>query len=901
MRPPLPLTVEIAPGSDPSASPGTWEFTAEDVHWRAKTEIQLTAGRDDEDDETKPGSAELVLDDRAGHLSPRNVLGKWYGALNRNTPLRILLDTVDDPFTRVGASGWGIEPVSGYEWLHTNPAMFAVTGAAATHTNGTAGTANYALLNGNVGPDVDVYNSASISATPTGGSWVHATILRRDADNRMYRAYTEFGTDGMIQVKVTRYIGSTTELTGLTATGVSYAPGDMVHTHARAIGRTIQIRVWKNADPEPDTWHASADDGMIVGPQVGFYEWRIATNPGDITLTVDDFQVRTSLWTGQVPSWPVRWPDKSGNDCIAPVSAGGVLRWLEQTQSPLTDPISQQLSAQNPMGYWTLQDGSDAKTAGSARPGRAAASVVDGSFGTDDAPGGATTSLALSTANTSRLTGSVSGWTVSGGYAVMAYFRFPTLPPASPARNLLTITAPGSVAKWVITVDSATINATGYDLDNAEVTSTGGNLWGIDPTRWFAVQLETEERPADNETDYAMIWHQLGSETFFVAGDTFTGIVGPVSQVTVNAVVDGMLTSHLWVGPHTLPFVDSTFMKVSSGYAGETDTERVARVLGDAGIEVLVHAGDGIQLGPQPHSATPLAVARDAEVAGWGTLYESGPVLGYLPYSARINPAVAMELDWAAGHIAEPPEPDDDDLDLINRWTSRRPRGSERTADDPGSIERNRVYADGGETNVFTDDQLDDDAGWHVAVGARDVLRWPRIEIDLIRNPDLIPQWLGCRVGSRVTIANLPAQLAGEVADLIITGYQTTIRQHRWRVVLTCAPSTPWTEVGVWGSSLGDALTSMLAEDLTIGETAIDVTCTWLEDTWYSPGTTDERYILDVNGEPITVTATSAVAGSPGAYTQTITGIRHPTLAKTHSAGEPVRLYQGVGRWGIRH
>ncbi len=897
ITPPLPITVELAPGADPNASPSDWEFTDEGIRWRAQAGIRLVSGQDDEDAEVKPGSAEMVLDNRDGRLSPRNVLGEWYGRLRRNTPLRVGLDGVDDDFERVRVSGWGTEPVSGYSWLHSGASAWTVDGADGHYTQSGVNVVQYGILNGSVGFDVDVYSTARLPVAPTGGAWVHATVVRRVDNLNNYRLFTEFGTDGKIYVKIVRQAGSgtSTDLTTLTDSGVTYIANDLIHTHVRAIGTTLQIRVWKNSDPEPDTWDASVADSLVMGTTVGLYEWRLATNPGALTVTVSNFRVRSSIWTGQVPEWPVRWPDKSGADCVTPVSASGVLRWLNQVQPKLTDPISQQLAALNPQAYWTLQDGSDATTAGSVlpRPRGIAGRVTDGTFGSSDAPPGASSALTLNTTTTSRFTGVVNSWTIpQDGFAAMAYLRFGGLPDTT--RTFFYVRAFGRVTRWTVQSDAASFTVHGYDENGNEIVDSGGQLHLIDPTKWFAIQLEASE--SGGTVSWAVIWHQLGSTEFRATSGSFSGAADRVRELNLMAPADSTLVSHPWVGSHTLPFVDSVFMQVSSGYAGETDTERISRVFADAGIEVFVHPGDGVPLGPQPRNATALEVGRDCEQAGWGKLYEYGAVFAYLPFAARVNPAVAMALDWSQGHIAEPPEPADDDLELINRWTSSRPNGSTRTVEDEDSIAAERLYADGGDVNVWSDPQLEDDAGFHVAVGTRDVLRWPRVVIDLVRNPELIPMWLACRPGSRITIANLPEQVAGQVADLLLLGAEQEIRQHVWRVTMTLSPGAPWTQVGVWGTAIGDSTSTVLAEDLDVSETGVNITSTWIEDTWASAG----GYTWVVNGEPITVTSVTSPVGSPGAYTQTATVVRSPTLAKTHAAGERVRLLNPY-RWGLRN
>jgi hypothetical protein len=364
---------------------------------------------------------------------------------------------------------------------------------------------------------------------------------------------------------------------------------------------------------------------------------------------------------------------------------------------------------------------------------------------------------------------------------------------------------------------------------------------------------------------------------------------------TVIAPVDGTLVEHLWIGSRDAVLYTDQFRLTSAGYAGETDVARIARVFADIDVEIVVHPGDGVQLGPQPKAATALEVARDAEKAGLGVLYERGPVLGYLPLQARQNPSVALALDWSLGHLAEPPEPVDDDLEAVNRFTASRPAGSSRTEDDPADIAKYREYADGDEFNVFTDDQLSDVASVKVAEGTVNALRWPRIVIDLVKHPELIGQWLACRVGSRVTIANVPAQIEGEVVDLIIEGYRQEINKHRWRVELTCSPAAPWSQFAVWGVAAPDAETTELAADISASATAIPIRSIWESDTWAPEG----GYVWRIHGErPVTVVSVTAPVLSGGYYTQTATVTRSPTLARAHKAGRPVRL-SAATRWGL--
>lgn len=894
---PLPVTGEVAPGANPSGDPAGWAFTAEGLRWRPKAGIEITTGRDDEDDTIKPGSCEITFDDRDGRLSPRNVMGPWYGQIDKNTPLRVQLGAVAERFTRTESSGWGIEPQSGVAWSPTSTG-WSISGGVGRISLAVANTASTMRLSPPVGLDLDLHYVHTVEQVPTGGAWVTAMHVRRvDADN-YYAVHTEISPDGQIRVKIVRWLnGDGIELVTNTLTGSTATVNTRVATRIQVIGRTIQIRAWRDGVNEPTVWHARADDNLITGNQIGLYVWRIATNAGTMSGTFRSITVATSLFTGQVPEWPVRWPDRSGNDAIAPVSASGVLRWLGQGQPPLLSAISQQFAAYDPQAHWRLEDGNDTTSPGSAlgRPRGVPASATAATFGSDDAPAGALSAVSLDTAGVSKISGRVASWRIpQAGYAVVTYFRFPTLPSATYS-TFMEVQGGGSVARWLLEANNVAFSLTGYDANGDVVVPQDTTFHFIDLTKWWAVRFLAQQ--SGGSILHNITWHQVGSNDFLFTGNDFiAGTVTRPNAVVLGAPVDGTLATQLYVGTPTVPFLGSAFRKVSAGYAGELDTARVARVLGDANIKVAVEAGAGVALGPQPRDATALEVARDAEAAGTGLLFERGGILGYLPFAARVNVPVALALDWKAGHLHVAPEPTDDDLELINRWTSSRPNGSERTVEDAESVGRNRPYADGDEVNVQNDEQLTDDAGWHVAVGTRDVLRWPRITIDLVRNPQLMRAWLSCRVGSRITIANLPAQVAGEVADLLILGYSTSISKHRWLVEITCTPAVPWTQVGVWAAARGDSQTTALAAPVTTAvQTAIAITSEWYEDTWASAG----GYTWRVNGEPMQVVSVTTPTGGPGAYTQTATVIRSTTLAKPHPEGKPVRLLN-PSRWSIR-
>jgi hypothetical protein len=903
IRGPYGFVAEVAPGADPSASPSTWAFTSDGVRWRQRSGISVTLGRDDESEDVEAGSFAATFDARDGRLSPRNVLGPWFGLIGTNTPIRLMLPTVADTFDRVVAAGsFGVEPRTGktYAMGGTTPSAMSVNGSVGLVTLSTANTTASAALGTPGAAEVDVVCTSSISATPVGAAYVHAIMVRRVNSANFYRVHTEFLPAGTISVKINRTAESgTADLGAYTATGVTYSPGTQITTHVRTIGRSIMVKVHRAADPVPAAWNLVVQDDVVDGVNVGIFSWRLSGQSNTTTLTIHEFSTRSVVYAGQVPEWPIRWPSKSGADVVTPVAASGILRWLKQGQPPLESPIPQQLSAYRPQAYWRLDEGSGSTSAGDSVAYGFDARGPDITYGNEDAPPGASASAQLNTAGVSKLSGTVRTWNLGNGDgSIIVYLKLGSVP--ATMQPLIELRTAGDISRWVISIGTpGGIEVNSYDRNGIGVVTGMGGGFGIDPTNWWAIHLEFEKVGA-TDTLVQMNWHQVGSTIFYSAGGTQVSnrLLTRITDVSVAAPSDNLLVSNLWIGPSTVPFVDVDFIQVSSGFAGELDIDRIRRVLGYAGIEVLVAPGAGRRLGAQPRNATALDVVRDAEQAGFGLLYERGAILGYLPWAARVNPSVTMALDWAAGHLDEAPEPTDDDQRLVNRWTSTRVNGGSRVAEDETSIARRRLYADGDTVNVQQDDQLNDDAGWHVAVGSYDSLRWPRIKINLSRNPSLIFPWLACRVGSRITVANLPSQVAGEVADLIIEGYEITIdTDYEWTVEIACSPAKPWTEAAVWGTARGDSRTAELTEDLTISETACDVRALVYEDTWANP-TVPGEYSVVMAGEIMPVQAATAPVESGGYWTQTLTVQRGSALAKPHVVGEPVRIATPK-RWGM--
>jgi hypothetical protein len=859
----IPNRVEIAPGASPADDPSTFAWVSAGKR-RQTSDITITAGRDDEASSVEAGTMSATMDDRDGNLSPRNILGKWYGSLEKNTPVRVVMDRAADPFTRtVGAGSWGTSP-DGFAWQVGNTTPHSVDGSRGVLTLPT-NNSTVDVLVGAGALDAEIVWSLTLPVMPTGSNYVTAGVVRYEDDFNYVRAHIEIAPGGSVSVKIARRVNNVlSDVLGLTSTSVTYTAGTKLWGKTRADGGYILVKTWTgNLSDEPATWQGVGTEDTLEGAGVGLFNWRLNTNAGTYTSYIDDVAISAILWQGTVPEWPVRWPDKSGNDCITPISGSGVLRRLQQGSSALQSALRHHLAAlPYTMAYYPAEDGTDARSAASGLSRGKSATAVGVSFAADDRVGGSAPLPTFDTAGKSYISALVSGSATADGWAAMGICALPTLPATDTA--FMVIQGSGTAANTIISCGSGGMRLSVYDRDNNLLFTTNA-LYVINPAQPFAVQVEFNT--SGGTTTGTLIWHQIGATTYYSINGSFSGTALAPTGFEAYAVVDGMTGGHFWLGDNDLPFVTNSFSLISSGYVGELAADRIARLCAENDVPVTILSGDTEPMGRQ-RVAKLVDLLRECEAADMGVLYERGTSLAYIPRERRYNTPVAMAIDWAAGDLGDGPEPQDDDQRFRNQWTVTRSEGSSATARDSASITAVGLYDDETEMNIQYDARLIDFAGWLLNRDTSDLLRWPRISINLLAHPELISSWLACRIGSRITVANTPQQIAGEVIDLIIEGYSETINNDRWDVELSCSPAALW-EVAVYNDSTDryDVLSRLSGSGTVAAATRVfAVLCDDRQGFWSS---TSVPYDVVIAGQRSTVLGCSlpdTVANGEGTF-----------------------------------
>jgi hypothetical protein len=892
---PLGIVGAIALGADP-VDPTGWNFTDISDDIRSAGRVTISAGRQDETGQVDATRVGAVVDNRSGDFCRVNPVGAYYGSLSRGTPLEVRVTRINDAFTRTTSPGLGTDSVSGLTWTHSSSSAWATTGSAATCTFAAANQASYAFTEKATGADVEITGTVSLSAVTTGAAWVHAVVARVVDLNNQYRLHIEFGTAGVIGCKIAKLVdGSITDLTAVVSTGVAYLAGTVIQYRARVVGSTLQLRAWEDGTDEPTTWTCEADDDSFPEAGVtGIYSWRVAgnTNVGSLVSTFDDVRVDVIRSITPVPEWPVRW-DQSGNDATSPITGAGILRRLSQGQSALRSPMYRQIVYPTRTGHWPLEDGSDATRLTNTVAGGTPATVSGASVGNSESAPGA--SSAVQTPDGAVLTGSFISASTTAGWQIAWSCKLAATAPGSNTEMIRWSTSNGLTWSWQVSSTNFTLVVT--NSIGTTVLSTSSSTGSADPTDWLSYRVKATVSGGTVTVEPAWFGADgLGSLGFT---DTYSGTLGRLTSwriATTTATTDA-LWSHIFgvtTGADDLQSYDAR--RAFDGYAGEAAGDRLVRLCGEEGVPLTTigDTADTALMGAQT-SATLLDLLRECEDADQGVLHERGAGLGYLTRVARYNSDAVMQLDFTSGHVASPPEPTDDDQRLRNRVVLRRTGGSEVTAEDATSIAVDGVYSDEVTVNLQADSQLAGHAYWRLNLGTLDGLRWPRIELDLARNPDLIDEWCKVRVGSRITIANPPDQVGTDDLDLIVEGWTETLAEYEWTVVMACSPAVAF-QVGVYDDTASryDLRTCTLNGSHAAGATSLALTITGNE-AW---STTAEPYDLLISGERVTVTSMGARSGS-GPYSQTATVTRAVNgISKTLPGGAEVHIAT-PGRWAL--
>lgn len=384
---------------------------------------------------------------------------------------------------------------------------------------------------------------------------------------------------------------------------------------------------------------------------------------------------------------------------------------------------------------------------------------------------------------------------------------------------------------------------------------------------------------------------KAADETFGIARIRVSGDASASSFVNVGHVA-GRVTSSIQSED------DPAF-----GWQGEAAGRRIERLCSENGI-TFTSTGDlddTSPCGPQ-HSDTLLNLLQEAAFADLGILYDTLDAVGlhYRTRRSMDNQNAALTLDFSAGNVNPPLDPEVDDLAIRNDVTVTRQDGSSArriltsgtlsTAAPPSGV---GIYdTDVTITCAGDGKMLEDQAGWRLHLGTVDEDRFSRLTVDLDRNPSLATTVNALRVGDRIVVNNLPDHLSNNPLSLIVEGWTESLQQYRRVITFNCSPESSH-RVAVYQSGTGstvhkyDTGGSTLSSGINSSATSLSVATATGHPLWTAVDAED-GFDIHIGGERMTVTDISGAA-SPQTFTVTrsVNGV-----VKSHSSGAAVRLWQ---------
>lgn len=720
----------------------------------------------------------------------------------------------------------------------------------------------------------------------------------------------------------------TVELAGVVSPGV----WEDISSYWRTTASPIMIsrgRADEASQAAPQTANLTIDnaDGRFTPRNpTGPYYGRLGRN------TVCRIKVGTSIrLLGEVSDWPQRW-DPSETDQHVPITVSGQTRRLGQGRPPALTGLRNYILANEPICYWPLDEGELAghgrnhgdrgynfypwPVSGIFRP---VIKFAAGELGFNLPNGLQILRTNAQGASEPYLRGDVA---LSSSYVAVDFlFRFPEIA----AQLTLTVGDYGG-GNWELTTRQGAFDDVQLARTNlATGVTTGLNdsavLEAMTDGELHHMRLELLEDGAD--VDYNVYVDGASVMGGTVAATALNGCSLVVFKYPQLTNEQPMALGHVVVWD-TDPGPASDAVNAMTGYDGETAADRIDRICGEqlVAFTLVGTAADTARMGPQIEGDI-LAQVRNAAAADLGTLYEPRDQLGlaYRTRASLYNQAPTATIDYAAGELAPPIEPTDDDQLTRNDITAkRRDAGSARATLETGPLsvleppDGVGPYPDEVEVNVHTDAQLGDVAGWLLSMGTWDESRYPVVTVeraapDVVANPTLSNALLDVDIDDAIVIENLLR--TPEDVRLLVRGYTETINQFVHTFAFNCSPAGPF-QVGMYGDDTPPVTGGRynpgglrIWEGLTTTETEIEVLIdepgipgvdagsgTPFPDAMFSDR--DLPFDIMIGGERMTVTAVNTpdvqfVSNAPAVSGSNVS--LNPTLPPFTQAGDLVLIF----------
>ena len=200
-----------------------------------------------------------------------------------------------DSFERTVSGAWGSADDGGLYTVTGTPADYAVSGGAGAQTHTTLSAIHCATLGDLVNLDTDSIATVYPGRVATGSAFQLGVVARYiDASTMMFGA-AQFETDGTVTAVIMSRVGGVdTPMTSTAGVG-TYTVSTGHRVRMRAVGNTVQVKVWPSTMIEPPEWLASSTDPNV---QEGINGLRSQTSAGltnalPLTFTFDAYSLQS--------------------------------------------------------------------------------------------------------------------------------------------------------------------------------------------------------------------------------------------------------------------------------------------------------------------------------------------------------------------------------------------------------------------------------------------------------------------------------------------------------------------------------------------------------------------------------------------------------------------------------
>jgi hypothetical protein len=897
----LPIMVELRVG---------YIWTDVTSYVRRHNLLTITRGRADGASQAERSACELTLLNNDYRFSPRHPLGAWYGQIGAGTPIRVslltgtvgLLFTTDgDKITCPDAPALGITgdldvriDLEMDDWWRDCglAAKYTATGDQRSWMLGMDAFGLYLRWspNGTLGAAIDARSTVPVPVPVSGRLTLRATL---DVNNGSGGWTVTFYTGPGLAGPWTQ-LGNPVTGAGVTSVYDSTSiveVGDSIFVAVQPVAGCVygfELRngingsVVANPNFTIQTPGATSFADTVGSPNT----WTVQGN-GQITR-------RRPRFAGEVTEW-IPGADSTGEYVYTVVEARGPIHRLSQGAPVLASVMYRAKLFDSLMivAYWPMEDQAAATSIAPALQhpemtiiGSPELAIFEGFIASHPLP-------VLAGA---ELRGPIPAYTVTGETQVRWLMAVPS-GGAENGQTIMLVYTTGSVRRWeVVYGTGGTLALTAYAPDGTQLATTGGVAFAVNG-KLLLVSIELRQNGGNIE--YALATLEPAAANGLVTNGTLNShTVGRAGNIVISpgGGIAGTAIGHVSVQSGITTLFD--LGPQLAGWAGETAGSRIQRLCREEGVTFrkIGDVADSTRLGPQ-RPATLMELVQEAALADGGMLYEPRDVLGigYRMRTALYNQEPTIPLDYAAGHLMPPLEPPDGVREIRNDFTASREGGSSARAvletgalsvlPPPAGVGR---FEDSVTISVEHDLDLFDQAGWRLRLGTVDEARYPQIQVNMARtqlasDAALTARIVRAEIGDRLTIDNPPPRLPPDQISQLIQGYEETLGNFEWTINWTLLPETPY-QVALYDSDRYGPSSSILAEDLTTVETAVDVSTADL--TLWTTDVAEFPFDILVGGERMTVTAISG-ASSP----QTFTVVRSVNgIVKTHLTGAIVQL-----------